>query len=69
VVYFSSEIWSLFNIIYTIVEISTEGYIKIVGKQTEYVGPSPWEVGYPDSLKKYVRPAISKRYLTFELER
>jgi 3',5'-cyclic-AMP phosphodiesterase len=55
--------------LFTIVEISTEGYIKIDGKQTEYVGPSPWEVGYPDSLKKYVRPAISKRFLTFELER
>ena len=55
--------------LFTIVEISTEGYIKSNGKQTEYVGPSPWEIGYPDSLKKYVRPAISKRYLTFQLER
>jgi len=55
--------------LFTIVEISTEGSLKIYGKQTEWVGPSPWEVGYPKSLKKYVRPAISKRHLTFELER
>ena len=41
--------------------------IKINGKETEWEGPSPWEVNYPDSLKKYVRPAISKRLLKFNL--
>ena len=51
--------------LFTIVEISSEGYIKIDGKKTEWVGPSPWEVGYPEFLKKYVRPAISKRLLYF----
>ena len=55
--------------LFTTVEISTEGYIKIDGKETEWEGPSPWEVNYPDSLKKYVRPAISKRLLKFELEK
>lgn len=54
--------------LFTIVEISSEGYIKIDGKQTEWVGPSPWEVGYPEFLKKYVRPAISKRTLKFDLD-
>ncbi len=53
--------------LYTIVEISTEGTIRIDGKQTEWEGPSPWEVGYPEFLKKYVRPAISKRVLKFDL--
>lgn len=53
--------------LFTMVEISMEGYIKIEGKQTEWVGPSPWELGYPDSLKKYVRPSISKRNLKFDL--
>ncbi len=51
--------------LFTIVEISSEGFIKIDGKETEWVGPSPWEVGYPEFLKKYVRPAISKRLLYF----
>ena len=51
--------------LFTIVEISSEGFIKIDGKKTEWVGPSPWEVGYPEFLKKYVRPEISKRLLYF----
>jgi predicted phosphodiesterase len=54
--------------LFAIVEISSEGHIKIRGKQTEWAGPSPWEVGYPDSLQKYVRPAISDRWLTFDLK-
>ncbi len=53
--------------LFATVEISTEGYIKINGKQSEWVGPSPWDVGYPQALKKYVRPAISKRNLKFNL--
>ncbi len=52
--------------LFTIVEISTRGYIKIEGKQTEWEGPSPWDLGYPKFLKKYVRPAISQRMLTFK---
>ncbi|MCP5061559.1 MAG: metallophosphoesterase [Ignavibacteriae bacterium] len=54
--------------LFTTVEISTEGYIKIDGKLTDWEGPSPWEVGYPKFLRKYVRPAISKRLLKFNLE-
>tara|TARA_R110001606_G_scaffold130136_2_gene265207 strand:+ start:575 stop:1549 length:975 start_codon:yes stop_codon:yes gene_type:complete len=51
--------------LFTIVEISSEGYIKINGKKSEWVGPSPWELGYPESLRKYVKPEISMRYLRF----
>lgn len=51
--------------LFSIVEISSEGFIKIDGKKTEWVGPSPWEVGYPEFLKKYVRPEISQRLLYF----
>ena len=53
--------------LYAVVEISTSGYIKISGKKSEYVGPSPWELGYPDHLKKYVRPQITSRTLEFSL--
>lgn len=52
--------------LFTIVEISYEGYIKIYGKKSEWVGPSPWDLGYPKSLKKYVKPEISSRNLHFE---
>ena len=54
--------------LYTVVEISTEGYIKIAGKKTEYVGPSPWDLGYPEHLKKYVKPAITERFMEFTME-
>ena len=51
--------------LFTIVEISSEGFINIYGKQSEWVGPTPWELGYPEALRKYVKPEISKRYLRF----
>jgi calcineurin-like phosphoesterase family protein len=53
--------------LFTLVEISTKGFIKINGKRSEWVGPSPWELGYPKSLKKYVKPEIKKRKLHFKL--
>ncbi len=51
--------------LFATVEISTEGYIKIKGKKSEWVGPTPWEISYPDRLKKYMRPEISDRLLKF----
>lgn len=55
--------------LFTTVEISSKGTIKIAGKKSEWVGPTPWELGYSVSLKKYMRPAISKRHLKFSLEK
>jgi predicted phosphodiesterase len=55
--------------LFTVVEISTNGTIKIAGKKSEWVGPTPWELGYPETLKKYMRPAISARTLKFTLKR
>ncbi len=54
--------------LFTVVEISTEGYIKMSGKKSEYVGPSPWELNYPEHLKKYVRPEITERMMKFSME-
>ena len=54
--------------LFAIVEISSEGYIKIEGKKTEWAGSSPWELDYPNITKKYVRPEISDRLLKFKLE-
>jgi predicted phosphodiesterase len=51
--------------LFTIVEISTKGTIKIDGKKTEWVGKTPWEMGYPEVLKKYMRPEITERSLKF----
>jgi 3',5'-cyclic-AMP phosphodiesterase len=55
--------------LFTVVEISTKGNIKIAGKKSEWVGKTPWELGYPESQKKYMRPAISGRKLTFTLKK
>lgn len=55
------------NPLFTVVEISTKGYIKIAGKYSQYVGPSPWDLSYPEHLKKFVKPQITERYLEFEL--
>ena len=54
--------------LFTTVEISSKGTIKIAGKKTEWVGSTPWELGYPEELKKYMRTEISKRKLKFSLK-
>lgn len=54
--------------LFTTVEISSKGTIKIKGMKTKWVGPSPWEIGYPEEFKKYMRPEISKRNLKFVLK-
>ncbi len=51
--------------LFTIVEISSKGTIRIAGKKTEWEGPSPWEINYPAEMNKYMRPAISARKLRF----
>ncbi|SDA40170.1 hypothetical protein SAMN03080617_00301 [Algoriphagus alkaliphilus] len=51
--------------LFTTVEISSNGTIKIAGKKTEWVGPSPFELGFPENLKPYVHPWITKRKLRF----
>ena len=51
--------------LFTVVEISSKGTIKIAGKKTEWVGKTPWELGYPETQKKYMRPEITKRKLRF----
>jgi len=51
--------------LFAVVEVSSEGYIKINGKTSEWEGPSPWELGFPERLKEYIRPAITERLLEF----
>lgn len=49
--------------LFAVVEISADGTISIAGKSTSYVGPSPWELGYPVVDKAHIRPAITSRTL------
>lgn len=54
--------------LYAVVTISTKGTIQVEGKETEWVGPSPWELGYHENLKKYIKPKISDRSLKFKIK-
>jgi len=49
--------------LFTMVEISANGLLKIAGKKSEWVGATPFQLGYPVSQKKYMRPAITRRRL------
>ncbi|MBN7810281.1 metallophosphoesterase [Algoriphagus sp. H41] len=51
--------------LFTTVTVSSKGRIKIAGKKTEWVGPSPFELGFPENLKPYVHPEIKKKKLRF----
>jgi len=51
--------------LFTVVEISTDGHIRMSGKKSEWVGPSPWELGYPTEHKQYIKPEIAQRDLKF----
>lgn len=51
--------------LFALVEISGNGHIRITGRKSEWVGPSPWDLGYPDKYRKYMRPEITDRYLKF----
>lgn len=54
--------------LFTVVDISTEGYIRMTGKKTEWVGPSPWELNYTEEFKHYIIPQITARDLHFTME-
>jgi predicted phosphodiesterase len=53
--------------LFAVVTISTAGYIRIRGKKSDYVGPSPWEVGYPAEYMPYTSARITDRELHFSL--
>ncbi len=38
------------------------------GKKSEYVGPSPRELCYPEHLKRYVKLQITERLMKFTME-
>lgn len=53
--------------LFTVVEISSKGTLKISGKKSEWVGATPAQLGYMESRLKYMRPEISARKLKLEL--
>jgi len=49
--------------LFTVVELSSKGTLKIAGKKTEWVGATPAQLGYMESRLKYMRPEITGRKL------
>ena len=53
--------------IFATIEISTRGSIKITGRKSSWVGPDPWELGYPEEKRdrSVTVPWITSRKLEF----
>lgn len=47
--------------VYALVTLAPDGTIHIEGTQTRWVGPSPWDLGYPQDQKERITPGISTR--------
>ena len=55
--------------LFAVVTVSSTGYIHIKGQKSDYVGPTPWEVGYPLENRPYTTAQITDRELHFNLTR
>ena len=51
--------------VFATVEIDTRGSIRISGRESSWVGPDPWELGYPEEQRSVTGPRISSRELGF----
>lgn len=51
--------------LFTVIEISKKGTITMSGKKSEWVGPSPKEMGFPQDNKDYDVPEIRPKVLKF----
>jgi len=49
--------------VYALVTLVPDGTIHIEGTQTRWVGPSPWDLGYPQDQKERITPGISTRHV------
>jgi predicted phosphodiesterase len=51
--------------IYAMVEVDPRGIIRITGKESSWVGPTPWELGYPEDERNRTGPRITNRELKY----
>ncbi len=49
--------------LFALVTLAPDGTIAIEGTQTEWVGPSPWDLNYPKDHADWIAPRISNRHL------
>jgi len=51
--------------LFATVEIDSRGIIRITGRESTWVGPSPLEMGYDETHKEKISPRITSRELEF----
>jgi hypothetical protein len=51
--------------VFATVQIDSRGSIRITGRESSWVGPDPWALGYPDKERHRTAPGISSRELEF----
>jgi len=49
--------------LFALVTLESDGTIRIEGTQSEWGGPSPWDLGYPKDEDNRITPGISDRQL------
>ncbi|UCD50974.1 MAG: metallophosphoesterase [Phycisphaerales bacterium] len=51
------------NPLFALVTLGVDGTIRIEGTQSTWVGPAPWDLGYPKDQDNRIVPAVSDRQL------
>ena len=51
--------------LFALVEIDTKGIIRINGRESTWIGPSPWELG-PETDQEQIVPRITSQELKFK---
>lgn len=49
--------------LFALVTLEADGTVRIAGARSEWVGPSPWDLGYPQDNMDRIGPRISSRQL------
>lgn len=52
--------------LFALVEIDSKGIIRIKGRESTWVGPSPWELGSPETHREQTVPRITSQELKFK---
>jgi len=51
--------------LFALVEIDSKGVIRITGRESTWVGPSPWDLNYPETERDKIVPRIASKELKF----
>jgi 3',5'-cyclic AMP phosphodiesterase CpdA len=54
--------------LFALVTLAPDGTITIEGTQSKWVGPTPWDVGYPQDHRERITPGVSNRRLQTALK-